>query len=234
VGATFKTNPLALEELLKDCETGDIQLPDFQRSWVWDDDRIRSLIASISQAFPVGALMTLETGGVVDFKPRPIEGTPPPARGRRPSFLLLDGQQRMTSLYQTTLRKMVVETITPRRTRVKRWYYIDMRRALDPNVDREEAIIGVPEDRVIRSNFGKTVELDVSTPEREYELMMYPVNRVFDWDDWQDNFWAYWDGKDPEAKATFKDFKNAILQNFKKYHVPVIALDSGGKRRSAH
>ncbi|MFL6451758.1 MAG: DUF262 domain-containing protein [Bryobacteraceae bacterium] len=44
-------------------------MPDFQRSWVWDEDRIKSLIASISRAFPVGALMALETGGPVDFKP---------------------------------------------------------------------------------------------------------------------------------------------------------------------
>ena len=56
----FKTNPISLEELLRYCGSGKIQLPDFQRSWVWDEDRIKSLIASISQAFPVGALMTLE------------------------------------------------------------------------------------------------------------------------------------------------------------------------------
>jgi uncharacterized protein with ParB-like and HNH nuclease domain len=60
VGGTFRTNPVLLEELLHDCEIGQIQLPDFQRSWVWDDERIRSLIASVSQAFPVGALMTLQ------------------------------------------------------------------------------------------------------------------------------------------------------------------------------
>jgi hypothetical protein len=56
----FKTNPVGLEQLLHDCGAGKIQLPDFQRSWVWDEERIRSRISSISQAFPVGALMTLE------------------------------------------------------------------------------------------------------------------------------------------------------------------------------
>ena len=58
--AAFKTNPVSLEELLCHCASGKIQLPDFQRSWVWDEERIKGLIASISQAFPVGALMTLE------------------------------------------------------------------------------------------------------------------------------------------------------------------------------
>ena len=77
MGGSFKTNPVALAELLRDCERGAIQLPDFQRSWVWDEERIKGLIASISQAFPVGALMTLETGGEVDFAPRLIQGAPP-------------------------------------------------------------------------------------------------------------------------------------------------------------
>src|SRR5947209_14012242 len=113
-GSTFKTNPIDLDELLHDCHCGFLQLPDFQRSWVWDEDRIKSLIASISRAFPVGALMTLNTGGPVNFKPRPVEGAPPEAKQASPQSLLLDGQQRMTSLYQVTIRDQVVETVTPK------------------------------------------------------------------------------------------------------------------------
>jgi uncharacterized protein with ParB-like and HNH nuclease domain len=98
-GSTFQTNPFDLNKLLEDCQRGILQLPDFQRSWVWDEDRIKSLIASISRAFPVGALMSLDTGGPVNFKPRPVEGAPSEARQIVPQSLLLDGQQRMTSLY---------------------------------------------------------------------------------------------------------------------------------------
>ena len=68
-GSTFQTNPFDLNKLLEDCHSGARQLPDFQRSWVWDEDRIKSLIASISPAFPIGALMTLDSGGEVNFKP---------------------------------------------------------------------------------------------------------------------------------------------------------------------
>jgi hypothetical protein len=224
VPASFKTNPISLDELLRACETGEIQLPDFQRSWVWDDDRIRSLIASISQAFPVGALMTLETGGEVDFKPRLIQGAPDSHAGAHPRSLLLDGQQRMTSLYQTARRRQVVETITARRVKVKRWYYIDIEAALDPAKVREEAIIGVPEDRVVRENFGKDVLLDLSTPQKEYQALMFPVNQVFDWDDWQDGFRDFWED-DKEKRDLFRAFKAEILQNFKSYDVPVISLD---------
>lgn len=225
-GSAFQTNPYDLYKLLEDCHRGVIQLPDFQRSWVWDEERIKSLIASVSRAFPVGALMTLDTGGDVNFKPRPIEGAPIDAKQVAPHSLLLDGQQRMTSLYQVTLRRKVVETVTPKNKKVKRWFYIDIRKALELNADREEAIIGVPEDRIIRTDFGREIFLDLSNPENEYAAMMYPVTHVFDWDHWQDGFDKYWRGDEhEEIRETFRNFKRQVLENFKYYRVPVISLD---------
>ena len=223
----FKTNPISLEELLRYCGNGKIQLPDFQRSWVWDEDRIKSLIASISQAFPVGALMTLEMklGPAGTFARRPVQGTPAEALAQAPEQLLLDGQQRMTSLYQTCIRREVVQTITPRLKLVKRWFYIDIRAALRPDGDREEAIVGVPEDRKIKSDFDRKIDLDLSTPDLEYENHMFPLNRAFDWDEWQEGFGDYWIAKGEVSKRElFKEFKNEVLQNFKGYQVPVIAL----------
>jgi len=225
-GSTFQTNPYDLYKLLEDCHRGVLQLPDFQRSWVWDEDRIKSLIASVSRAFPVGALMTLDTGGDVNFKPRPVEGAPAEVKSIEPHSLILDGQQRMTSLYQVTLRGKVVETVTPKNKKVKRWFYIDIRKALAPSIDREEAIIGVPEDRVIRTDFGRDVVLDLSTPEHEYAALIYPVNQVFDWDRWQDGFDQHWHGDEHKAvRETFRAFKRQVLENFKYYRVPVISLD---------
>lgn len=225
-GSTFQTNPYDLFKLLEDCHRGVLQLPDFQRSWVWDEERIKSLIASVSRAFPVGALMTLETGGGVNFKPRPVEGAPGTAKDASPQSLLLDGQQRMTSMYQVTLRGQVVETVTPKNKKVRRWFYIDIRKALDATVDREEAILGVPDDRIVRTDFGREVLLDLSTPEKEYAALMYPVTQVFDWDRWQDGFDKHWRGDDNESvREEFRAFKRGVLENFKYYRVPVIALD---------
>jgi hypothetical protein len=225
-GTTFQTNPYDLHKLLEDCHCGTLQLPDFQRSWVWDEDRIKSLIASVSRAFPVGALMTLDSGGQVNFKPRPVEGAPPEARQATPQSLLLDGQQRMTSLYQVTLRGKVVETVTPKNKKVRRWFYIDIRKALDASVDREESIVGVPADRVIRTDFGREVVTDLSSPEKEYAALAYPVAQVFDWDRWQDGFDKHWRGDEHEAvRETFRAFKRQVLENFKYYRVPVISLD---------
>ena len=143
----FSTNPVLLKTLLDNVAIGKIQLPDFQRGWVWDDDRIRGLLASISRSFPVGAVMTLSSGGDINFKARLIEGVGEQGNGATavaPSSFLLDGQQRLTSLYQALWHPGPVRTQNSRRQRIDRWYYVDMLKAMDPYVDREEAIRSVP------------------------------------------------------------------------------------------
>ena len=228
----FQTNPYYLHKLLEDCQSGALQLPDFQRSWVWDEDRIKSLIASVSRAFPVGALMTLNTGGEVNFKPRPVEGAPDAARNAAPRALLLDGQQRMTSLYQVTLRGEVVQTVTPKNKKVQRWFYIDIRKAVDSTVDREEAIVSVPEDRVVRTDFGREVVLDLSTPEKEYEALMYPVASIFDSRKWSRGFEQYWRKTDESKIDAYYQFEDEVLNNFTHYQVPVIALDQSTSKEA--
>jgi hypothetical protein len=83
----------------------------------------------------------------------------------------------------------------------------------------------VPEDRVLRENFGRDVKLDLSSPEKEYASLMYPVSQVFDWDRWQDDFDEYWRGDHNESvRQEFRNFKRQVLENFKSYHVPIITL----------
>src|SRR5262245_24562179 len=117
----FDTTKEDLKDLLRKVDDGRLQLPDFQRDYVWGDEDVRSLIASIAKGFAVGALLTLETGGVVEFKPRLLAGVS--TRDVQPAELLLDGQQRMTSLFQATYSKAPVRTLTPRQTEIKRLYY---------------------------------------------------------------------------------------------------------------
>ena len=74
-GTSFDSTKESLDEILKDIKSGKIQLPDFQRGWVWDDNHVVSLLASVSVSYPIGAVMIYETGNPdVRFKPRPVEG----------------------------------------------------------------------------------------------------------------------------------------------------------------
>lgn len=72
--STFDSTKRLLPEILAEIVKAKIQLPDFQRGWVWDDQHIRSLLVSIARSFPFGAVMLLETGDEAKFQVRSEEG----------------------------------------------------------------------------------------------------------------------------------------------------------------
>jgi hypothetical protein len=218
--AIFETNPVFLSSLLADLRSGKIQLPDFQRGWVWEDERIRGVLASVSRSFPIGALMMLETGGETKFHPRPVEGVNL-LNGIEPDLLVLDGQQRLTSLFQATTYGKVVATMNIRKQPIKRWFYFDMCRALGPSEDREDAIVGVPEDRILRTLTG--VKLDLSTRQKEFENLCFPCEKLFDTFEWQTGYLQHWKF-DPAKTELFTRFQAAVLQRFQSYQIPVIKL----------
>ena len=229
----FKTNETLLKVLLSQVENGKIQLPDFQRGWVWEDDRIRGLLASISRRFPIGVIMTLDSGGNINFKTRLVEGV---GQGNhtnesiqdKPDSFLLDGQQRLTSLYQALVHPGPVETQDNRKKKIRRWYYVDMLKAMEQYIDREEAIISVPEDRTITRNFGREVVLDLSTPELEYQNHMMPTERLLNGMSWMFAYNLYWNGKgghpNGDVAAFIAEFNQEILMTFGAYTLPIITL----------
>jgi uncharacterized protein with ParB-like and HNH nuclease domain len=98
----FETDKRPLTYLLDQVDQGELALPDFQRSFVWDANSTRELIASIVASYPAGSLLLLQ-GGAKVFRPRSVEGAP--ALNGQPPYLVLDGQQRLTSLYQSFAAK---------------------------------------------------------------------------------------------------------------------------------
>lgn len=214
-----------LSELMRDITTGKAQLPEFQRSWTWDDGRIRGILASLSQGYPMGAIMRLEYGNEeVKFKYRPIEGVKNVTE--KPDYLVLDGQQRLTSMYRTTCSKEPVETKTDKGKDIKRFYYLDIKKCLDDNEDRYDAILPVPEDRRIKTDFDRKIVLDLSTRELEYEHEMFPVNIIFDSsarEDWADGYKEYHDyGK--VFMERYKAFRTNVIETITGYKLPVITL----------
>ena len=221
----FNTNPISLSQLLDEAHTWKMQLPDFQRGWIWDDFRIRDLLTSVAQGFPIGAIMRLDAGGDLSFKGRGIEGAGFPKR--EPDTFLLDGQQRLTSLYQALKHPNAVDTHNSSKKRVKQWYYVDMLEALKPNRDFEKVIFSVPENKV-KTTVGSSKVLDLSTTEREYEQHMIPTERLLDSVKWLLGYVSYWrDKKHPRGTAEefFKEFDDRIIDSFRLFDVPVIDLD---------
>ena len=225
----MSTNDVLLKAILDQISAGQIQLPDFQRGWVWDDNRIKELLISISRGFPIGAVMTLDATGDVSFASKLIEGVKS-GTAIDPQSYLLDGQQRLTSLYQALHHEGPVTTRGRARGKssIDRWYYIDIQKALDPLADRDDTIFSVPEDRVLRSDFGRNTLLNLSTRDDEFKRHMIPTEAAMDGMSWGFGYANYWQkrGSHPEGDpfAFFQMFNDAVLSNFSSYQVPVINL----------
>lgn len=219
---TFTSPDLPLADLLNDVKDGKIQVPEFQRGWIWDDDHICSLLASISMSYPIGALMLLETGsGNVKFKPRYVEGVTD-AKFEQPEYLILDGQQRLTSLFQALKADQAAATHDARGTEIKRWYYIDMTKVLENGFDRDDAIFSIPEDRK-RRNFRGEVINDYSTTTLEFESGVFPFSQILHSSDWRTGFQEHFD-YDKEKVKLFTAFEQEVIKRFEQYQVPVIQL----------
>ena len=220
---TFDSTKTSLYDILRDINKGKIQLPDFQRGWVWDDDRIKGIIASVAKSFPIGAVMLLETvNETIRFKTKPIEGAPD-ANGKVPEMLILDGQQRLTELYQAIITNRVVTTQNAKKYQIKRWYYIDMVKAMDSGSDLEEAIFSINEKKVITENIGRDIVLDLSKEEYEFKNLMYPVCMVDEYDEWRTKFSEYWD-YDRDKIKFWNEFEKRIIKGFTGYMLPVIVM----------
>jgi hypothetical protein len=215
----FDSTKTSLRDLLGQITTGKIQLPDFQRGWVWDDEHIRALLVSIARGFPIGSIMLLETGGEARFQIRPIEGVRLSASSRA-ERLILDGQQRLTSLTQVLSLTDPVHTQDTRKRAIERYYYFDIEEALQGNGSIEDAIVGVDASRTIRSDFGRKIDLDLGTQAREFESFYFPCSQILNSDHWEEGLLA----ADAARFPRYMEFRKLVLSRFREYEVPLIEL----------
>ncbi len=218
--STFESTPESLKDILTDICSGKIQLPDFQRGWVWDDDHIQDLLVSVARSFPVGALMMLATGGEVQFKTRPVEGVGD-SISQEPEKLILDGQQRLTTLTQALAITTPVKTRTNKGKKIDRHYYFDIKTAMDSPHDLESAIVAVDANRQIMENFNRDIVLDLSSRDKECEQLHFPCDQVMNSNEWDLTLHRI---APDEHISLYHDFKNTILESFRTYKLPVIKL----------
>lgn len=86
------TYPVA--RLVQDIDRGELALPDLQRPYVWPASKARDLFDSMYQGFPVGNLLLWKTGASAEAKQIGMDG-----KQDVPRHLIVDGQQRLTSLF---------------------------------------------------------------------------------------------------------------------------------------
>ena len=85
----------SVEELVSMIERGELRLPEMQRQYVWRSTRVRDLLDSLYRGYPSGAILLWETDEAVPLQQFAVSQSENPYQSTR---LLLDGQQRLTSL----------------------------------------------------------------------------------------------------------------------------------------
>jgi len=100
----FKKVDLSLSKLVDDIEVGEIGLPDLQRPFVWDSVKVRDLFDSMYRGYPVGHLLFWESGAEPGARQIGTNG-----KQLAPRFLIVDGQQRLTSLFAVMKQRQIID-----------------------------------------------------------------------------------------------------------------------------
>jgi hypothetical protein len=199
----FDTDKKRLVFLLDLIDEGMLALPDFQRSFVWDPNATRELIVSVIQGFPAGTLLLMQGGGTI-FAPREFEGAP--ALSHEASFLALDGQQRLTSMYQA------FRGVGTHR------YFVNLRELIEDDPDGiDEAVEVYPSKQV-------KVWATIEGQARDLAL---PLERVADFSTWRDEVLEHRPetGEDlKKLKSALNDVERRVVKAIDVYVFPVTVL----------
>jgi hypothetical protein len=190
--ALFKKVDHHVERLIDEIETGEIGLPDIQRPFVWKAAKVRDLFDSMYQGFPVGYLLFWANANVGNSR-----GIGAGTKQSPPRLLIVDGQQRLTSLYAVMRGVPVLdENFTERRIRIAfrprdgRFAVPDATTDRDPEYLPDITQLWVPGKRrtVVRDFFERLQaarehnndELDPleDAIDRAYDLRAYPFTAM--------------------------------------------------------
>jgi hypothetical protein len=202
-GSKFESDKRDLLYLLDQVHNRDLALPDFQRSFVWDAAATRELIVSIARSFPAGNLLFLRGGSEV-FLPRAVEEAPA-LDGHRPAALVLDGQQRLSSLYQAFAG-----------VGAHRFF-----------VDIPVLMAGDDVDAAVKA-YSVSGAKAWMTPEGQAKSLMLPLARVREYSYWRDDVLDHRDDLDAATRKRLRSYLNAvevsIVAPIRAYQFPVTTL----------
>ncbi len=205
----IETNKLNLDSVLREIEHGNVQLPDFQRSWLWRDSQIKSLLASVSLGIPIGTLLTTEGDHALSH--RPFAGVNL-LETQSAKTLVLDGQQRLTALFQACQSAQPVTTES-RKDTTQRHYYFDMKKCIEEE-DRESCVIS---ENANRSKYDE--------PTKQYDDEIFPAGMMFNYRQWRYDYLEHYD-HDKAKRKIVDDFDDLVVRNFERYQIPEVRMSN--------
>lgn len=163
----------SLFDLIKDARSGKVVLPQFQRNFVWSRDDITDLLTSILEGYFIGSFLLLRADtDNVPFAMRALEGIDINEDDLRPDYMILDGQQRLTSLHYV----FAAPEIPLRYTKYPYRFFLDLKKVTSGDI--ENAVWSERADYVTEWH----------QREKQFEEQVIPFSDIENWDKWLTEF----------------------------------------------
>jgi len=180
----FKKVDYTVNKLLEDIEIGNIGLPDIQRPFVWNKTKVRDLFDSMYRGFPIGYLLFWENGLPGEHR---LIGAD--RKQKAPVLLIVDGQQRLTSLYAVMRGAPIVDE-NFRTTRIRLAFHPFEQRfeVTNPAIERDPewladiSVLWQPTTSLLTfvNNFIARLETRRPLSDTEREQVYQAIDRVVD------------------------------------------------------
>lgn len=151
----FNTHPIHIESLLGDIDDGNLALPEFQRDFVWEPAASAELLVSLLQDFPAGSLL-IWTPQEESIRMRAFSGAPPLYKAN--PKLALDGQQRLTSIFQAFYGKG------------EHRYFLDLTKL--------RGDVGFPDGAVMVRTVESVAKDHLDSTDMQFQRLLFPVERL--------------------------------------------------------
>jgi len=203
--------------LVEQAHAGKICLPNFQRDFVWPREQVADLVRSILRRYFVGSLLLLRCDPQKPpFAPQFLRGAKPQNVEPRPDLLVLDGQQRLTSLlYALTAPELSLKDSSQRR-----WFYVNL-----------DLLMSDPEDDEIVFDRTKKDLDGLDRPEVQFQRRVLPCTRLMrseDFLEWRDGIDDWLKDNEPENYTTFREewrkFWTKAVTDFQTFEAPLVEL----------
>lgn len=195
-----------LVDLLRGIDEGRVALPNFQRDFDWSDADVRALLATVLNGWPMGSLLLIDgSTETKDFyAPRPFAHAPS-LRGL-PEIIVLDGQQRLTSLYTSLYQRSDLV------------YAVHIGDELD--WDRIDSV-----DKALRTFKKRVWDQKYPTPAVQWANHLMPIGALKSASD----FYAWRDAAhlDEEDLLAVSDLYRSRLSGLHRYRVPALRIEKG-------
>jgi hypothetical protein len=207
-----------LEEIVKLVRDGDLGIPLFQRDFVWTRRDIEELFESILRGYYVGSLLFWSVNRDPEIKVEPVYGTQVPEEKLKPRYIVLDGQQRISSIFYVT----TAPNLRLWNTKQPYVFFIDLKKLLESDDFAEpvDLVISMPRSQAERRGLLKSNE--------QFQNWYFPLFEFVNFHDWLDKFEEslrsrldFPQDKVLEIKRRLREF---LKQVWEKFEIPIIKL----------